>query len=105
MLPNISQEIVLQLKNLKPGNCIAFGSAFKVPTSLYIDEPNPQPLSNNVNLEDVWFREEEVENKPPQPQQVDVHEIMNNQKQTTGPQFAQNQDQKPNLIQPVSNLV
>ena len=105
MLPNISQEIVLQLKNLKPGNCIAFGSAFKVPTSLYIDEPNPQPLSSNVNLEDVWFREVEVEKAPPQPQQVDVHQIMNEQKQTPGPQFAQNQEQKPNLIQPVSNLV
>ena len=37
MVPNVSSEIVLQLKNLKPGNCIAFGSAFKVPTSMYID--------------------------------------------------------------------
>ena len=46
---------LLQLKNLKPGNCIAFGSAFKVPTSLYVDLPNPKPLSNNVDLEDVWY--------------------------------------------------
>ena len=37
MVPNVSSEIVLQLKNLKPGNCIAFGSAFKVPTIMYID--------------------------------------------------------------------
>ena len=56
MIPNISSEIVLQLKNLKPGNCIAFGSAFKVPTSIYVDLPNPQPLSNNVDLENVWFQ-------------------------------------------------
>ena len=56
MVPNITQEIVLQLKNLKPGNCIAFGSAFKVPTSIYVDLPNPQPLSNNVDLENVWFQ-------------------------------------------------
>ena len=56
MVPNISSEIVLQLKNLKPGNCIAFGSAFKVPTSIYVDLPNPQPLSNNVDLENVWFQ-------------------------------------------------
>lgn len=55
MVPNVSQEIVLQLKNLKPGNCIAFGTAFKVPTSMYIDIPNPRPLSNNVNLEAVWY--------------------------------------------------
>lgn len=55
MVPNVTSEIVLQLKNLKPGNCIAFGSAFKVPTSLYIDIPNPRPLSNNVDLETIWY--------------------------------------------------
>ena len=47
-----------QLKNLKPGNAIAFGSAFKVPISLYIDIPNPRPLSNNVDLENVWYKEQ-----------------------------------------------
>lgn len=55
MVPNISSEIVSQLKNLKPGNCIAFGSAFKVPIPLYIDLPNPRPLSNNVDLTNVWY--------------------------------------------------
>lgn len=57
MVPNVSQEIVLQLKNLKPGNCIAFGSAFKVPTSMYVDLPDPRPLSNNVDLEKVWYEQ------------------------------------------------
>ncbi len=57
MVPNITSEVVLQLKNLKPGNCIAFGNAFKVPISMYIEEPNPRPLSNNVNLESVWYKE------------------------------------------------
>ena len=57
MVPNVSSEIVLQLKNLKPGNCIAFGSAFKVPTQLYVDLPDPRPLSNNVDLENVWYKE------------------------------------------------
>ena len=55
MVPNVSEEIVLQLKNFKPGNCIAFGSAFKVPTALYIDLPNPRPMSNNVDLQEVWY--------------------------------------------------
>ena len=119
MIPNISQEIVLQLKNLKPGNCIAFGSAFKVPTSLYIDLPNPRPLSNNVDLETVWYRVEEpknVEINKPQ----DVNDVMVKQAQNAGdipinfaqnqaeptaePQFAQNQVQRPELIQTVSNL-
>ena len=55
MVPNISSEIVQQLKNLKPGNCIAFGNAFKVPISMYIPLPNPRPLSNNVDLNNVWY--------------------------------------------------
>ncbi len=55
MVPNVSMEIVQQLKNLKPGNCIAFGNAFKVPVSMYIDLPNPRPMSNNVDIGAVWF--------------------------------------------------
>ena len=64
MVPNVSEEVVLQLKNLKPGNCIAFGMAFKVPITMYIDLPDPRPLSNNVDLEDVWYHEiaEETDN-------------------------------------------
>jgi hypothetical protein len=62
MVPNISQEVVLQLKNLKPGNCIAFGTAFKVPITMYIDLPNPRPLSNNVDLENVWYNNIAEEN-------------------------------------------
>ena len=57
MVPNVSTEIMLQMKNLKPGNCVAFGSAFKVPTVMYFDMPNPQPLSDNVDLADVWYRD------------------------------------------------
>ncbi len=58
MVPNISIEVVEQLKSLRPGNCIAFGSAFKVPISMKIDLPNPRPLSNNVDLTKVWYRSE-----------------------------------------------
>lgn len=57
MVPNISMEIVQQLKNLKPGNCIVFGNAFKVPISMYIDLPNPRPMSNNVDINSVWYNE------------------------------------------------
>ena len=86
MVPNVSSEIVLQLKNLKPGNCIAFGSAFKVPTSMYIDLPNPRPLSNNVDLEKVWYT-----NQTSNINQVNVQTIMNQQlKQSQGQRFFQN---------------
>ncbi len=83
MVPNISQEIVLQLKNLKAGNCIAFGSAFKVPTSMYIDIPDPRPLSNNVDLQNVWYNEnttpqnvQDMSFPQPEIQGTDVNMIM-----------------------------
>ena len=60
MVPNITNEVVLELKNLKPGNCIAFGSAFKVPISMHIEIPDPRPLSNNVNLQTVWYSRPEA---------------------------------------------
>ena len=68
MVPNVSSEIVLQLKNLKPGNCIAFGSAFKVPIQLYVDLPDPRPLSNNVDLENVWYNDPQ----PPVPVAINM---------------------------------
>ena len=79
MVPNVSSEIVLQLKNLKPGNCIAFGSAFKVPTSMYIDLPNPRPLSNNVDLENVWYEKETPNQAVQNNQAANVQTIMQQQ--------------------------
>ena len=55
MVPNVSQEIIVQLKSLKPGNCVAFGNAFKVPVFMYVDKPNPTPLSNNVDVNNIWY--------------------------------------------------
>lgn len=90
MVPNVSSEIILQLKNLKPGNCIAFGSAFKVPTTMYIDLPNPRPLSNNIDLEDVWYKADNDLN-------VSVNKIMSNQ------QFINQLVQQPQ--QPVQQFI
>lgn len=55
MVPNVSTEIVRHLKTLQPGNCIVFGSAFKVPIALRLDKPNPEPLSNNADIMKSWF--------------------------------------------------
>ncbi|MBQ6135067.1 MAG: ATP-binding protein [Bacilli bacterium] len=73
IVPNVSQEISLQLKNLKPGNCIAFGSAFRVPTVMYVPLPDPMPLSNDVDLDSVWYHGGEADD------QGDVMNIMTNQ--------------------------
>ena len=96
MVPNISNEIVLQLKNLKPGHCVAFGSAFKVPTSLYIDLPDPRPLSNNVDLEKVWYDIPTTISNP-----TDVAMMMNMQMQQTPQAMMQQQVSTPNLA-PIS---
>ncbi len=56
MVPSISLEVANQLKNLKPGNCIAFGSAFKVPINMYFEKANPEPLSNNVDITNIWYK-------------------------------------------------
>lgn len=55
MVPNVSYEIIAQLKNLQPGTCIAFGNAFKVPILISVQIPNPRPNSDNVNLDTVWY--------------------------------------------------
>ena len=85
MIPNISSEVVLQLKNLKSGNCIAFGSAFKVPTVMYIDLPDPRPLSNNVDLEVVWYGKgnNNTNNASPQMDNTSVANIMQQQVQNS----------------------
>ena len=96
MVPNISSEIVLQLKNLKPGNCISFGTAFKVPTSMYIDLPNPRPLSNNVDLEQVWYQ------MPTSQNPNDVTTIMAMQRNPQ-PQGVQQQAPVVNQTQPIQD--
>lgn len=55
MVPYITSEVVEQLKSLQPGHCVAFGSAFKVPTNIIVDLPNPRPLSNNSDVNKSWY--------------------------------------------------
>ena len=55
MVPNVTDEILANLKTLQPGSAIAFGSAFKVPVSIKMDIPNPQPYSYNSNIAKIWY--------------------------------------------------
>ena len=55
MVPNITHEVVKRLRILQPGNCIAFGSAFKVPVLIKVDMPNPAPSSNSCEIGKMWF--------------------------------------------------
>ncbi len=55
MIPSISEDIIESLKTLQPGVCMAFGSAFKIPISIKFEKPNPEPLSNNADIEKLWY--------------------------------------------------
>jgi len=55
MVPNITNEIVEKLKTLQPGTCVAFGTAFKIPTIIHFDFPDPAPESHNANISKEWF--------------------------------------------------
>lgn len=89
MVPNVSNEIVQKLKTLKPGNCVAFGSAFKVPTFAYVEKPNPTPLSNNVDMSKVWRTSIETQQGLPTDIQQPVAEfhVQSPQQVTTNNKF------------------
>ncbi len=55
MVPNVSDEVLSILKTLQPGSAIAFGSAFKVPVSLKIIKPDPEPYSSNSDVAKIWY--------------------------------------------------
>lgn len=54
MLPNISQDVIEKQKVLQPGNCVGFGSAFKLPMIIKLEMPNPMPYSTNCNVSERW---------------------------------------------------
>ena len=55
MVPNITNEIIKQLRILQPGNCIAFGNGFKVPVFIKMEMPNPAPSSSSCDISGTWF--------------------------------------------------
>ena len=55
MVPNVTDEVLAVLKTLQPGSAIAFGSAFKVPVSIKMDKPNPEPYSQNSDIAKIWY--------------------------------------------------
>ena len=54
---NITLKDLDQLKMLRPGMAMSFGSAFPLPLVAKLDYPDPEPNSNNVKVSKVWFSE------------------------------------------------
>ncbi len=57
LIPNVTEDVARQLKILQPGNCIAFGSAFKVPVIVRLEMPYPTPSSESCDISQNWFHE------------------------------------------------
>lgn len=55
MVPNVTDETIKRLRILQPGNCIAFGNAFKIPILIKLAMPDPMPSSSNCKISDIWF--------------------------------------------------
>lgn len=55
MIPNINLEIIEKQKSLQSGTCLGFGSAFKIPTVVKLEKPNPTPNSHNSNIVQSWI--------------------------------------------------
>jgi len=55
MVPNVTEEIVKRIRILQPGNCIGFGTAFKVPVMIKLDMPDPLPSSSSCDISATWF--------------------------------------------------
>ena len=57
ILQNISADAMEKKKVLQPGNCVAFGSAFKIPMICKLEMPDPMPYSTNCNVSACWEEE------------------------------------------------
>lgn len=64
MLPNISADVIEKMKILQPGNCVVFGSAFKIPMISKLKMPDPMPYSTNCNVSGCWSEEEKSQINP-----------------------------------------
>jgi len=56
MIPNITEDIIEKQKTLQIGNCLAFGSAFKIPMIVNVDKPDPIPQSSNSDVLKRWVK-------------------------------------------------
>ncbi len=54
-IPGISDATIQKIKMLTPGNCMLFGTAFKLPVLTAVDKPNPTPYSDSCNINNTWY--------------------------------------------------
>jgi len=55
-VPGISDNTMDKIKTLTPGNCMLFGTAFKMPILTSVDKPNPTPYSDSCDISKTWYQ-------------------------------------------------
>lgn len=55
VITGVDDSLLNKIKSLHPGVCMLFGNAFKLPTLVTIDRPDPEPLSSNCNIVNSWY--------------------------------------------------
>ena len=55
-VPGISDNTMDKIKTLTPGNCMLFGTAFKMPILTSVDKPNPTPYSDSCDIGKTWYQ-------------------------------------------------
>ncbi len=55
-VPGISDSTMDKIKTLTPGNCMLFGTAFRMPILTSVDKPNPTPYSDSCDIGKTWYQ-------------------------------------------------
>lgn len=54
MIPNITEDTIEKQKSLQVGNCLVFGSGFRIPIIARLELPNPVPQSSSCDVVEKW---------------------------------------------------
>lgn len=54
MIPNITEDTIEKQKSLQVGNCLVFGTGFKIPLIAKLEFPNPAPQSSSCDVVSKW---------------------------------------------------
>lgn len=54
-IPEVGTATLNKIKRLTPGNCMLFGTAFRMPILTRVNMPNPTPKSDNCVISNTWY--------------------------------------------------
>ena len=98
MVPEITDEVIKKMKTLQPGNCMAFGSAFKLPTLIRLDMPDPAPSSSSCDISSIWFVDRKLAGSGEQPVQQSVQQPVQQPVQQVQPAQTANKPEEIPII-------